>query len=180
MISGVWIMIFIIVGVGTAVYSVIQFIRKRRSFDVPVWIRILTDFKIRSAYLNSILALIISFIFISGVIPVLLNWFFGYFGEATRERLILENLVYLGYLIPLALFLGFFIYRTASPLEIPDWVSDPIILESKPLHFIPQQPTMTRFCSFCGRQRLQGAQFCVYCGEKYLEYIPREVSEENW
>ncbi|MFX0149703.1 MAG: type II CAAX prenyl endopeptidase Rce1 family protein [Candidatus Hodarchaeota archaeon] len=180
MISGIWMMIFLIVGIGTTVYLVIQFIRKRTSIDVPVWIRILTDFNLRSKYLNSVLTLIISFIIIIGVIPVLLNWIFGYFGETTREIQILENIIGLSYLIPLSIILVYFIYRIAAPLETPDWVSDPIILAEKPIHFIPQQPTANRFCTSCGRQRIQGAQFCVYCGEKYLVYIPREVPEENW
>ncbi|MFX0170864.1 MAG: type II CAAX prenyl endopeptidase Rce1 family protein [Candidatus Hodarchaeota archaeon] len=175
-----WIFIFTIIGIATTVYLVIQFIRKRKSIDEPVWIRILTDFNLRTTYLNSILAVIIGFIIINGVIPVFLNWVFGNLGEATRERMILENLINLSYLIPLVIVLGFFIYRTASPLETPDWVSDPIISVLRPIEFIPQQATIAQYCTFCGRPRLQGAQFCVYCGEKYLDYTPREVPEENW
>jgi len=179
-ISGFWIMIFVFVGIGTTVYSVVQFIRKRKSIDVPVWIRILTDFNLRTNYLNLVIALIIGFILIEGGIPVILNFIFGYLGEATRERLVLENLIGLCYLIPLAIVLGYFIYRTATPLETPDWVSEPIISVSKPIHFIPQHPTMAQFCTYCGRPRLQGAQFCVYCGEKYLEFVPTEIPEEYW
>jgi membrane protease YdiL (CAAX protease family) len=175
-----WIFIFTIIGIATTVYLVIQFIRKRKSIDEPVWIRILTDFNLRTTYLNSMLAVFIGFIIINGAIPVFLDWFFGNLGEATRERMILENLINLSYLIPLVIFLGFFIYRRASPLETPDWVSDPIISVTKPIDFIPQHPPIAQYCTNCGRPRIQSAQFCVYCGEKYLEYTPREVPEENW
>lgn len=167
--AAIWIFVALIVGAGTVIYLVFQMIRYRNLKDRPAWYRILSDFNIRSTRLTPIAMIALGFIVVEGGVPLVLDFFFGLFGEPSQELALIQYLIEIVYLGILVLGLIILITRRVDPLQKPDWVSDTSFPDSN-LGYVTEYltpPTSSQHqCRFCGRELIPNTQFCVYCGTK--------------
>ncbi len=165
-----WMLSMVVIGVGTAVAIVIQFFRYRKSLYPPAWLRILTDFNIRSSRLLPISGIVLGFIFFEAGIPIIFDIFYDLFGELNQGFLTFYYLmksVYYGILVTV---LGVFIYKRTGPLQDPDWVSDLKFPEAPAYRYSygysPSTTMSQNLCSSCGRTVPPNTQFCVFCGKR--------------
>jgi membrane protease YdiL (CAAX protease family) len=184
MMSSLWILASIIVGIAASIYAVIEFTRKRRTLELPAWIQILTDFNFRTERLRPIIVFSIGFILIEGGIPVLFNFIYEFLGEPSRERLLFENLIEITYWLVIIVISLYFVFRIAKPLESPEWVSPMSITTLKPFvrrefDVLQVAPEETLFCTNCGKQKVPNSRFCVFCGNEYLVYGSESIQEQE-
>ncbi len=160
----------VVIGVGTAVAVVIQFLRYRNSPYPPAWLRILTDFNIRSSRLLPIFGIVLGFIFFEAGIPIIFDILLDLFKEFGQEILIFYYVIKSGYYGLLVTILGVFIYKRIGPLQEPDWVSDLSFPETPAYRYSydyhPPKTVSQNLCSSCGREIVPDTQFCVFCGTK--------------
>ncbi|MFX0013862.1 MAG: type II CAAX prenyl endopeptidase Rce1 family protein [Promethearchaeota archaeon] len=170
MVYSVWFFTALAVGTATIVYLIIQMIRSRSSPYPPVWFRLFKDVNVRPSRLLPISYIALGFIGITSGIPLIFTLFFDLLDDSSMGFLILQYTIEAGLMVLLIAVVAFFVFKKASPLEEPDWVSNltlsHTIVPSYPLDYPTPGGFAQNFCGSCGREIVPNTQFCVYCGEK--------------
>ena len=171
-------LITILIGVIVFSYLIIQLVTRQSDMGGPIWIQILTDTKIKSVKLRSILIVTIIFIFFSGGIPFVFDFVESILElsgivEGTSLGVVMV-LIEITYYFLFLIAISWFVFKKAQPIATPIFVPTVISGETKYssvstfVHRPVYQQSSGKSCKSCGNAIIPNAKFCAFCGVQHL------------
>ncbi len=160
-----WIGLTIFLGAVIVGYALFQLYQYRGYPHAPTWIQLLSDRKVIVTNLRILTLFTLIFVLIQGGVNILIDIIFSFF-EVSLSTLFLEYAFESVILFGLIVISGFFIWKLASPLTTPTFVSEVKPFEKIPRYRPPQVQYSPLVCNSCGQEVSSQNQFCIYCGQK--------------